>query len=60
MAEFERISARMLSESEQLEMAFKAFSRTWEIVLAEGVPAEIILAGLQEFIEQKSRCERVH
>ncbi len=60
MAEFERISARMLPEHEQIEMVLGALARTWEIVLAEGIPAEIALAGLREFVEQKADCERVH
>jgi hypothetical protein len=59
-AEHIRISAAMLPEAEQLEMVLGALARTWEIVLAEGVPAEIALAGLLKFTEQKSSCERMN
>jgi hypothetical protein len=41
-------------------MVLGALARTWEIVLAEGVPAEIALAGLLKFTEQKSSCERMN
>jgi hypothetical protein len=55
-----RISAAMLPEREQIEMVLGALARTWEIVLAEGVPVEMVLAGLQKFVEQIADGERVH
>ena len=63
VAERIRISAAMLPEAEQIEMVLGALARTWEIVLAEGIPAEIVLAGLREFVEQKAESAdftRVH
>jgi hypothetical protein len=55
-----RIHAGMMSEAEQLQMVLGALARTWEIVLAEGVPVEMVLAGLQKFVEQIADGERVH
>ena len=60
MAERIRISAALLPEREQMEMVLGALARTWEIVLAEGVNAEIVLAGLMDFAGQKSDAKKAN
>ena len=50
--EFIRVSARMLSESEQQDMAYRAFERTMTIMLDQGIAPDNALAGLQEFAKE--------
>ena len=54
VSEYIRVSAMMLPESEQQDMAYRAFERTLNIILDQGIAADNVLAGLHAFTKEQA------